>query len=430
MRSIARPIALPLIAALTCVAMVGCSSENIREYAGVVVDDTVTLQVPALTMPAVDLDAGFAPNPAGVPSLATARRSSVTTVTAVTSLGSMSRVASVAVEPGEMVRTGQEIARLEVAALDANVAVAKAAHATAKAQVGVLDDALSTVAENRSTLASKRREVNAAEAQLTTTRATLASQLAQAKALLAKIEAMGAGGRPGGGPGAPPGTAPTGTVPPGTTPPPGMRPPGALPDPAQLRATIAKLNAALAEIDAGLGKVASGRAQLSSARANLADARTRLTDIRTLARVAADAGAVGVQLAQYQRELSVIRTPVDGVIVSVVSAGEVLASGAALAEVRTSAAPRVTTWIAPQDLGDLRPGTRATVSGDWFRPGTGRTAGVVSHISPRAEYPPTSFSTSDIHMTRAIRVEIVLPPTADQPTLPPGAPVDVRFLGR
>ena len=408
-----------LAVALACVALSGCVGGPV-DYAGKVVNDTFTIQMPALAMPAVDLDAGFAPNPAGTPTLSeTARRSNVTTITAVTGLGSMSRVASVAVEPGEVVEAGQEIARLDVAALDTNVAVAIAAQATAQAQVGVLDDALSTVAANRSTLASKRREVNAAKAQLTSTRATLAAQLAQAKALLAKVEAMGAGGRPGGGTGVPPGTVPTGTV-----------PPGALPNAAQLRAGIAKLSAALARIDAGLGKVASGRAQLSSARAKLADARTRLTVIRSLARVAADASAVGVQLAQYQRELSVIRTPVDGVVVSVISAGDVLASGATIAEVRTAAAPRVTTWIAPEDLGDLRPGTRATVRGDWFGPGIGAIAGAVSHISPRAEYPPTSFSTSDVHMTRAIRVEITLSPTADQPALPPGAPVDVRFPGR
>jgi len=74
-------------------------------------------------------------------------------------------------------------------------------------------------------------------------------------------------------------------------------------------------------------------------------------------------------------------------------------------------------------------GTEAEVSADWF-PTRTPIPGRVTTISTRAEYPPTSFATSEVHLTRAIRVELTLSPTAEQPALPPGTPVDVRFLGK
>ena len=167
----ARLVAVSLVAALTCAALSGCARNGApRDFAGEVVDDTVTLQAPALPMPSVDLDAGFAPSTASDRSTG-ARRSAVATPAALTGLGTVARVASVSVTAGVGVHEGQEIARLDSAALDANVAIAKSTVASARAQVGVLDDALDTVASNRSTLASKRAQINDAATLLTTTRA-------------------------------------------------------------------------------------------------------------------------------------------------------------------------------------------------------------------------------------------------------------------
>ena len=300
-------------------ALAGCSVGP-TELAGRVVDDTVTLQVPAVSMPSVNLDAGFAQT-AG-PGATTPQRSTVATAVAFTGIGSVSRVTSVAVRAGDGINAGDEVARLDARALDANVALAKAGLTTARAQVGLLNEALDTVASNRDTLAAKRAQVDSAAAKLASTRAQLATQLASLKALLAKIEALGAGG---GRPPLPPGgTTPTGSVPPPGSLPPGTPPPGSLPDPAKLRAGIAKLTAALAKIDAGLAQVSSGRAQLSSASAKLSDARRQLRDLRRLARVAVDAAEIGVQVAEYQRELAVLRSPVDGTVVSVARVGDVL----------------------------------------------------------------------------------------------------------
>ncbi len=415
--------ALTLATALCCVALAGCSSGP-TELAGRVADDSVSVQIPLTAMPSVNLDAGFAPTAA--PGITAPQRSGVATAVALTRIGSVARVESVAVQRGAVVRAGDEIARLDARALDANVAVAKASLASARAHVGVLDDAIDTVVSNRSTLASNRQKIDDAAAQLTTTRAQLATQLADLKALLAKIEALGAGG---GRPPVPPGGVSTSTVSPGT-PPPGTLPPGGIPDPAQVRAGIAKLTAALAKIDAGLAQVASGRAKLSSAGAKLSDARTQLTDLRRLARAGVDGAKVGVQIAEYQRSLAILRSPADGTVVSVVAVGDVLAPGATVAEIRPSGLPRVTTWIAPEQLAGIEVGTQVEVSADWFADDGGPIPGRVTSISTRAEYPPTSFATSEIHLTRAIRVEMTLSPAAEQPALPPGTPVDVRFLGK
>jgi multidrug resistance efflux pump len=422
-----RHIALALATALSCVALAGCSVGQ-PEYAGRVVDDTMSLQAPGVPMPSPNLDAGFAQTAGGAAT--SPQRSTVATAVALTRIGTASRVTSVAVQAGDDVRVGQEIARLDARALDANVTVATAALASARAQVGVLNDALDTVASNRSTLATKRGQINSAAAQLTSTRSQLAGQLASLKALLAKIEAMGAGG---GRPSIPPGgTLPTGSVPPTGGLPPGSVPPGGLPDPAKLRAGIAKLTTALAKIDTGLAQVSSGRVQLASASTKLSDARRQLRDLRRLARVAVDGAEIGVQVAKYQRELTVLRSPADGTVVRVASVGDVLAPGATIAEIRRDGPPRVTTWLAPEELGSVSVGTEAEVRADWFPGGLGSKpiTGRVTNISTQAEYPPTSFATSEIHLTRAVRVETTLSDTAEQPALPPGTPVDVRFLGK
>ena len=148
--------------------------------------------------------------------------------------------------------------------------------------------------------------------------------------------------------------------------------------------------------------------------------------------MAVDAAKVGVRLAEYQRELAVLRSPVDGTVVSVVSVGDVLAPGATVAVIRRDGPPRVTTWLAPEELGAVKVGTEAEVRADWFPAGLAGAPikGRVTSISTRAEYPPTSFATSEIHLTRAVRVETTLSDTAEQPALPPGTPVDVRFLGK
>jgi len=59
-----------------------------------------------------------------------------------------------------------------------------------------------------------------------------------------------------------------------------------------------------------------GLTKLSDASATAADARSALRSVRKVARETSSATAVAVRLAEAQRDLAVLRAPVDGVVVS------------------------------------------------------------------------------------------------------------------
>jgi hypothetical protein len=54
----------------------------------------------------------------------------------------------------------------------------------------------------------------------------------------------------------------------------------------------------------------------------------------------------------------------------------------------------------------------------------------VTLVGDRADYPPTSFATDEVHLTRAVPVRLTLTGLVGQPrpSLPPGAPVDIEML--
>ena len=404
--------------ALACVALVGCA-HGANVYAGRVVDDVVSVQAPALAVPASNLDAGFPAVPGGTGAIGAsgAGRSATPTVSGITGIGSVARVMKVAVRAGATVKAGQLLATFDTSALDANVTVAKTAQATVRAQVPVIDAAIDKTRNARAKLNTAQRTVTSAIAQLTVTRAQLATKLASLKTLLAALQQAGGRTLPGG-----PGGVPAGGPPP--VGPPAGGPPAGVPSPAQLRAAVAQLQGALAKLDAGLAKARAGLGTIATTKGKLADARTQLRDLRVLASIAAHASAIGVRVAEYQRSLAMVRSPLDGVVVSVARAGDVLSPGATVAVIRRARAARVTTWIAPARLGGVRIGDAVTVRGDWT---TGSQSGHVRVIGPRADYPPSSYPTKDVHLTRAIPVEIVMDGGERGFVLPPGAPVDVEF---
>jgi multidrug resistance efflux pump len=130
-----------------------------------------------------------------------------------------------------------------------------------------------------------------------------------------------------------------------------------------------------------------------------------------------------VDLARYQRSLAEVTSPVTGVVVSVASEGDVLAPGATVAEIRRAGPGKVEAWLAPGDLRVVSVGAKANVSTDWTRR---VVRGEVTRIAGRAEYPPTSSATKEVHLTRAVPIEITLDP--GEPALPPGTPVDIGIL--
>ena len=290
--------------------------------------------------------------------------------------------------------------------------------AVALAQIGVLDARLDDVADARSTIAENRATVRDAIAKLTRTRADLAEKLAAAKKQLATLRALQRRSRR-----CRPSRRAAG------------RPPAAcrrvaLPNPAQIAAAISKLESAVAQltagiakIDAGLAQARSGLAKLSDASATTADARSALRGVRKVAREASGATAVAVRLAEAQRDLAVLRSPVDGVVDSSARSGESVISGAPVVSIRPDASSAVDVYLPPERLGDLRVGDSAIVEID-SHPGQ-RHPATVTLIGARAVYPPSWMSTTEVHMTRALQVRVTL----DDPevVLPAGTPADVTL---
>jgi multidrug resistance efflux pump len=82
--------------------------------------------------------------------------------------------------------------------------------------------------------------------------------------------------------------------------------------------------------------------------------------------------------------------------------------------------------LTSDQLTQVSVGSPATVDFD-SNPG-GPLAGHVSYLGYGAAVPPTSFPTSVVHMTRAVRVTVELD---DGLTAPPGTPVDIEIgIGR
>ena len=311
-------------------------------------DDLVTVQAPATTEPLPNLDAGFVVAGPGIPAVASGR-SAIATITAITGAGSFSRVTSVAVDVGDPVVAGQLLATFESGALEADARATRANRRVAIAQVALLAEAIDKTFSADATISKNRSTVSAAIVKLKATRSQLADKLDQLKRLAEQLQRM---------PQLPPGVRPPGGGA-GATP----------PNPAAIRAAIAKLEAAISKIDAGLLKAQDGLGKLSSASATVADARGQLRDMRKLARIAADASALGVDVARYRLGLTAVTSPVDGVVVQIAQVGDVVAPGASVAVVRRAGETRVETWLSPEEAARVAVGDEVIVTADWFGPG-------------------------------------------------------------
>jgi multidrug efflux pump subunit AcrA (membrane-fusion protein) len=400
----ARRSLIRTIVALAAVSLFAsaCAPDSAQIVAsGRVTSDEVTVSMPTLPVPSPAIGAATA-------------RSRTATAVALAGLGRAQRIESVTVEVGDTVTAGQEVARLDDAMLAADIGAAKAAARAARAQVDVLDARLGDVTDARATIAETRVTVSAASAKLTTTRAELTGSLATARAQRAKLQALldALTGAPGAG------RPPTGTAPPGPT-----------PDPATLRAAIARLDAGiatmtagLAKIDAGLAKARAGLAKLSTASAKTADARSALRRVRAIAREGVHVRDAAVALAAARRDLAVLSSPCAGTVVSAAGAGEALAPGAPVVTIRPTGAVSVEVWLAPEKARRLALGDTASVRTDG---GGAALHATVTRIGVRAVYPPSWVATTDVHMTRAIPVRVTLDDSSA--VLHPGVPADVTF---
>jgi multidrug resistance efflux pump len=94
--------------------------------------------------------------------------------------------------------------------------------------------------------------------------------------------------------------------------------------------------------------------------------------------------------------------------------------GAPIVRVRPGGHTEIDTYLTAAQLALIRVGSRAEV--DFDSNSAGMLQGVVSRIADSAAYPPTSFPTGIVHMTKTVRVTISLD---EGDWAPPGTPVDV-----
>ncbi|MGV8084008.1 MAG: HlyD family secretion protein [Coriobacteriia bacterium] len=397
-----------LLAAGVCAALSGCAPSSGLQLTGTVDSALVTVETPALFTPqlVIDPNTGYASVSTSTVTAAS-RGTGATSLSAITGLGTFLRVASVEASEGERVEAGQVLVAFDSALLEENVAFAEKTATLAQAQIAVVDAKIDDTYSAESDLKKTRRDLVDTIAELKATRANLAAQLAQAKGLLESLPTTG-----------------TGSVGTTSTPPPSSSGGAAsTPNPMQLKAATEQLTAGIGKIDAGLAKAQAGLGKIDSAGSKLSDARTLLTGLRDIASAAADASRIGVLLAEYQLSSAVVRAPVDGIIVRIADAGDLLAPGSTAALIQEDATQTVTTWLTAEELGEVGLGDPVKLRGDWMAGWD--ASGIVSLISDSAEYPPTSFATDRIHMARAFKVRIALTSVSAGSSLPRGAPVDV-----
>jgi multidrug efflux pump subunit AcrA (membrane-fusion protein) len=458
-----RALVLALAASLV-IGLSGCAGPGRISVSGNVDDDLVMVQVPRLEIPQPDLDAGFAPAGGETSSPANAR----------TTLGSWNRVAVVDVIEGDEVQAGQVLVRLDSEALRANVSVARANAVVAASQVPVLNSAIDKTYDKEHDVNSALKKINKAIRQLKRTRTTLAAQLSQARRQLPQLEAQLAQVQrrrqqardklrlvnqqlaelksvvaqlP-----APRPTAPTPSGAPAS-----LNRQQLLAQianlrqarsqlqnglkqlkgaEAQLSAAVARLRGgipllenAIRKIDDGLAKARSQRSKLRKAKTKIIDARSELRRTRKLAVVAAQAATVGIDVAENQKLLATVTAPASGLVVYSAPTGQVVAAGATIAKIREDAPNSVTTWLSPAQVAQICVGSQASLHADWMHT-TELLDAEVTLVGDRADYPPTSFATDEVHLTRAVPVRLTLtgPSGHTGPSLPPGAPVDIAIL--
>ncbi|MCW2279033.1 HlyD family secretion protein [Heliophilum fasciatum] len=179
-------------------------------------------------------------------------------------------------------------------------------------------------------------------------------------------------------------------------------------------------------------QLASVRAQVESAQAQVASAQAGL-DLAlagaTGAAIEAQKAAVqGAQERLRQAELTLqkleIASPVNGrVLHQHVELGQVVSTGSRIATILNERDLWVKVYVPEAKLGTVAVGAEAQITVDAY-PGQ-HFAGVVTHISEKAEFTPRNMQTKEARTTLVFAVKVQVREGGEQ--LKPGMPADVRF---
>lgn len=364
---------------------------------------------------------------------------------------------AVNVQVGDHVTTGTVLAQVDNRMLDLGIQGAQLQAQATRNTVKVLNNGIDTILDNIDKLATGRAALATGKAALATGKAQLAAgkiQLAKAKATLlaAKAGLLAAqkkllearNNRPVLEKQLADAQAQAAITPPG----PALdalkakiaQLEGLL---ASINPGLAKIAANLAQVNAGLAKIATGQAALVTAQAALATGAAKLATAQSQLNAGADALAmaktqtirardyvrtiagganVAVVLAQAKRDQTTIVSPVSGVVTQAASAGTAALVGAPLVRIQPDAATLVDAYLAGEQLGSVHVGSVADITYD---SGRGKVLlGTVVTIGANTLYPPTSFPTDIVHMTRTVKVTFQLD-SGDAP--PAGTPVDIAI---
>jgi multidrug resistance efflux pump len=393
-------------------SLAGCGAEPGLLVTGNVDVEVDVVSMPALTVPAVNLDAGFAST--AVDPVTGRQTANLSTTASRYGLGSTATLTEALVAVGDHVTAGQVIGRVDASGQRAQQDQATADAAVASATVAVLRAAIDDTYDKQHDLADARAKVADAIDQLESTRAKLRKTRPQLQEKLSQVsEGLAAVDKA------------IAALPPGVPVPAELaaKKQELTAARAQLRAGLKKIDAALPKLGRGLKKARTGLATLDDAKAKLLDGRASLTDLWELAQISADTMKVPVTVASVQLALAGLVAPSDGVVVWAAQPGEQLAPGASVLKIRPDGPSTLTGWLSPSQLSQVCLGDPAEVRADWLASGTTIPA-TLTRIAPTADYPPSATATDEVHLTRAVQVEF----TATE-QLPAGSPVELSIHG-
>ena len=255
------------------------------------------------------------------------------------------RVASLAVDEGDVVHTGQALGQLDAAPIERELRVAEGALASLTARHALLKagyrpeevaQARAALAERRAALVNAEQEL-ARQAELRGTGAT--SQRGYDEALAARDQA---------------------------------------------RARVTAAEQSLQQLAAGFRKeeVTEGGANVLRAEATVAQSQLRLED-------------------------TTLKAPADGVILTrAVEPGAIVASGATAFTLSLTRPVWVRAYVGEPDLGHAAPGTAVELYTDSrpAKPYHGR----IGYVSPNAEFTPKNVETADLRTSLVYRLRIVV----------------------
>jgi len=166
-------------------------------------------------------------------------------------------------------------------------------------------------------------------------------------------------------------------------------------------------------------QVAVAKAGVDAAKAGVDDADT--SNKRKIAQAQLDQAEASLSIAKTQQSYAVVKSPADGVVLSLpFLVGEMASPGATLATIGKISELDLTIYVDEKELGKVKVGQKASVSVDAYP--SDEFTGKVSEIASEAEFTPQNVQTKEQRSNLVFGVTIKVDNPKEQ--LKPGMPAD------